>query len=119
MDCDMSGTGACADESLLVMQKLRFIGPVLTLCLLLALVLLSASAVQAASFISAFYDPQTDELVVTLSYRGSNPDHEFTLVWGDCRTANGTREISASILDSQWNDRALELFTKAVRFGLS
>jgi hypothetical protein len=34
----------------------------------------------AASFISAFYDARTDKLVVTLSYRGINPGHEFTLL---------------------------------------
>lgn len=72
----------------------------------------------AANFISAFYDARTDELVVTLSYRGTNPDHEFTLHWGDCKAAHGSQEIAARILDSQWNDRAVEPFTKTVRFGL-
>lgn len=74
---------------------------------------------QAANFISAFYDPRGDELVVTLSYRGTNPDHEFTVTWGDCRSANGTNEIAGRVLDGQWNDRALEPFTKTVRFDLS
>jgi len=72
----------------------------------------------AANFVSASYDAQTDELVVTLSYRGTNPDHEFTLQWGECRTFQGGQEIAARVLDSQWNDRALEPFAKTVRFGL-
>ena len=87
-------------------------------CLALAAVL-SAPVCEAANFVSASYDPRTDELVVTLSYRGTNPDHEFTVEWGDCRSANGSNEIAGRIHDSQWNDRALEPFTKTVRFDLA
>lgn len=72
----------------------------------------------AANFVSASYDARTDELVVTLSYRGTNPDHEFALQWAECRTFQGGQEIAARVLDSQWNDRALQPFTKTVRFGL-
>jgi hypothetical protein len=82
-------------------------------------VVLGLSECQAANFLSAFYDARTDELVVTLSYRGTNPDHEFTVAWGDCHGEDGMNEIAGRIIDSQWNDRALESFTKAVRFDLA
>lgn len=80
---------------------------------------LAGPLVQAANFVSAAYDARNDELVVTLTYRGTNPNHEFTLEWGECQAANGSNEIAGRIHDSQWNDRALEPFTKEVRFELT
>ena len=93
------------------------------LMLLAAIALLQALATDdawATNFVNAFYDARTDELVLTLAYRGTNPDHQFTLEWDECKTADtpGTYEISARVLDDQWKDRALESFTKTVRFGL-
>jgi hypothetical protein len=81
---------------------------------------LTASAAHAANFLAARYDPGTDELVVEFAYRGTNPDHQFTLQWDECRAADaeGSYEIAGRVFDSQWNDRALEPFTKTVRFDL-
>jgi hypothetical protein len=67
------------------------------------------------------YDPEKDELVVSLEYRGTNPDHNFRLQWGECRRTPGgdSNEISARVLDDQWDDRARADFTRTVRFSLA
>jgi hypothetical protein len=86
----------------------------------MAAVCLSASAGDAATFSSAYYDPHTNELVVTLIYGGSNPDHQFSLQWGQCQPLGDTaHQIVVEVLDSQWNDAAKQDFTKTVRFGLA
>lgn len=99
------------------MRGLLVINSALALFLLAAG--LSAPVCHAANFVSAAYDASKDELVVELSYRGTNPDHEFSLEWGECRARNGGNEIAARIHDSQWNDRAREPFVKVVRFDLA
>jgi hypothetical protein len=77
-------------------------------------------AAGAADFLDARYDQSKDDLVVTLAYRGTNPDHAFSIEWGACErgVAAGSYEISARVLDSQWNDLARRSFTKTVRFDL-
>jgi hypothetical protein len=86
--------------------------------LLLALCF-AVSPCLATNFVTASYDARADELVVTLAYEGTNPDHEFTLEWDECRQApNGTAEIAARVIDSQWRDRAQTPYTKTVRFDL-
>jgi hypothetical protein len=79
------------------------------------------SAAFAAAFLDAIYDASADELLVTLTYRGTNPDHNLHLEWGECqeRPPGGAHEIAARVLDDQWNDRAREEFTKPVRFSLA
>lgn len=75
---------------------------------------------RAASFLSASYDGRTDEIIVRLAYRGTNPDHEFTLEWGECQTTSeGSYEIAARMHDSQWDDRARQPFERSVRFSLA
>jgi hypothetical protein len=84
--------------------------------------LLASSALQADSFSSAYYDSKRDELVVTMIYRGTNPDHEFSIQWGDCQTLGdgGTKhQIAAEVVDSQWNDTEQQTYTKTVRFALA
>ena len=83
---------------------------------------LAAAAVHAASFSAAHYDSKTNELVVTLTYGGSNPDHQFSIQWGQCQPLgdDGTQhQIAAEVLDSQWNDDEHQTFTKTVRFSLA
>lgn len=89
--------------------------------LLTALVTLQVgAAAAAANFLDARYDQNEDDLVVTLAYRGTNPNHTFTIEWGACNQDGvaGSHEISARVLDSQWNDLARQSFTKTVRFDL-
>jgi len=87
-----------------------------------ALSLLAATAAYAAALSSVAYDPKTDELIVTMSYQGTNPDHQFSVQWGDCQTVGdggNTHQIVGVVTDSQWNDDALREFTKTVRFSLA
>jgi len=75
---------------------------------------------RADNFANAYYDSRKDQVVVTMFYRGTNPDHTFSLKWGRCKeSADGSeREIVAEVLDSQWQDAATEDFKKTTRFGL-
>jgi hypothetical protein len=87
-----------------------------------ALSVLAAPALRADTFSSAYYDPNTNELVVTMVYRGTNPDHQFSVQWGDCTTLGddgNNHQIVAEVLDRQWNDSAQQTFTKTLRFSLA
>ena len=79
------------------------------------------SAAQADNFVSAYYEARSDQLVVTMSYRGTNPDHTFSLKWGRCKdtTEGDGRQIIAEVLDSQWQDAEQGDFKKTTRFNLS
>ena len=99
----------------------RFCGWGLPILALLALGLYSAAPCAVAdAFAGTRYDRATDSLVVTLLYRGTNPNHRFTLTWGMCNMpGNGAvNEISAEVLDSQWQDAALHDYSKTVHFDL-
>jgi hypothetical protein len=89
------------------------------LCGLAAAVLTTAA--RADSFASAHYDAGKDQLIVTMIYRGTNPDHTFSLKWGQCKeSADGSgREIVAEVLDSQWQDVETQDFKKTTRFSLN
>ena len=78
--------------------------------------------VHADHFAGAHYDAQADEIVVTMRYFGTNPNHEFTVKWGKCRwLASNPRvpQLSGVLADSQWNDAARDPYTKTVRIGLA
>jgi hypothetical protein len=78
------------------------------------------TAVRADNFANVYYDARKDQIVVTMVYRGTNPDHTFSLKWGQCKeSADGSsREIVAEVLDSQWQDVATQNFKKTTRFSL-
>jgi hypothetical protein len=75
----------------------------------------------ADTFSRVYYDARTDELVVSMKYSGTSPNHSFTLQWGQCQDVNGSklRELDAEVLDSQWQDEALRPYKKTVRFSLA
>ena len=75
----------------------------------------------ADTFSRVYYDARTDELVVSMKYSGTNPNHTFTLQWGQCQDVNGSkvRELDAEVLDSQWQDETLRPFRKTTRFSLA
>ena len=76
----------------------------------------------ADHFAGAHYDAQADVLVVSVHYLGTNPDHEFTVKWGKCRSLASNPEVpqlSGVLADSQWNDAARAPYTKTVRIGLA
>jgi hypothetical protein len=81
--------------------------------------LCAAGTASAENFGSVSYDAKSDQLVVTMLYRGTNADHEFSLQWGECKMLpDGTTEIVADVLDSQARDAAREDFRKTVRLSL-
>jgi hypothetical protein len=84
--------------------------------------LFAATRVRADAFSSVHYDPVHDQLVVTMIYRGTNPNHGFSLHWGACRALNDRsvgHQIAADVLDDQWDDDAQTSFSKTVRFSLA
>jgi hypothetical protein len=85
------------------------------------LLLPAVSALQAATFASVQYDSGRNELVVTLNYGGSNPNHQFSAQWGACRKlgSQGNHQIVADLLDDQWNDAAQQTFTTTVHVSLA
>jgi hypothetical protein len=80
-----------------------------------------AHSAHADNFSRVTYDGRKDELVVTMRYRGTNPDHLFSLQWGQCKGTGGSQlhEIVAEVLDSQWQDAERADFKKTTRFGLT
>jgi len=80
------------------------------------------AAVRADTFANVHYDARTDELVATMIYRGTNSNHTFTLQWDTCPVpidSGKPYEVAAAVLDSQWNDAAVQTFRKTVRFSLA
>jgi hypothetical protein len=74
----------------------------------------------AADIRKAYYDPTHDELVVEIAYRGTVPDHDFVLRWGECqRGEDASQGIAARIVDLQGNDEARESFRTQARFSLA
>jgi hypothetical protein len=107
-------------------EKLRSCGRSIVRCtlsaLLLGLVLLALlPTAQADNFYKVYYDAGKDDLVVSITYRGTNPDHTFSLKWGRCKNSQGgvLHEIAGDVLDSQWQDDAQSDFKKTVRFSLA
>ena len=83
---------------------------------------LGSVPVWSDTFSAAHYDPKTDELVVTIVYGGSNPDHQFSTQWGQCESVPGggnMHQTVLDVLDNQWNDVAQQTYTKTVRFSLA
>jgi hypothetical protein len=79
-----------------------------------------ALGARADNFGRVRYDRQTDRLVVTMLYRGSNPNHRFSMKWGPCQAnqSGGLAGATADVLDDQYDDTAQQDFTKTVRFSL-
>jgi len=42
---------------------------------------------RADNFGKVRYDRQTDRMIVTMIYRGTNPNHNFSLKWGECQAS--------------------------------
>ncbi len=80
----------------------------------------SSEIAWATRFANVYYDPATDQLVVTMMYSGTNPNHTFSLKWGRCKAANdgGMAQISANVIDSQWQDAEQNDYQKTTRFNL-
>jgi hypothetical protein len=87
--------------------------------LLFILGLLSLSA-HADNFGRVRYDRQSDRLVVTMVYRGTNPNHNFALKWGECQTnqSGSLPGVTVEVLDDQVGDVAQQDYKKTVHFSL-
>ncbi|HJT62065.1 MAG TPA: hypothetical protein VJ797_10335 [Burkholderiales bacterium] len=81
---------------------------------LLTLALLACGSAHAADIALAAYDRERDELVVDVVYRGTNPNHDFTLQWDKC--VGG--QASARLIDTQGRDLAREEYRVRERFSL-
>ena len=81
---------------------------------------LIALAARADNFANIRYSRQMDRLVVTMIYRGTNPNHNFSLKWGPCQAnaSGGLPSATAEVLDDQYEDAAERDFSKTVRFSL-
>jgi hypothetical protein len=85
---------------------------------------LPAAAVMAATFGPVHYDPNRDQLIVTMSYDGTNSSHHFSIKWGTCRKGEqldrpAHQTISVNILDDDHNDSAKGPYTETIRLPLA
>jgi hypothetical protein len=78
-------------------------------------------AARADTFSRVYFDAATDEIVVTMRYRGTNPNHAFSLRWGQCKAPQGSGppEVVAEVLDSQAQDAERRDYKTTTRFGLA
>ena len=84
-----------------------------------------SAAVMADSIGSVRYDPKGDQLIVTMIYEGTNPDHHFSMQWDPCRKLvdqSGpapAHQIGVLIVDDQGNDAAQKSYTKTIKVPLA
>ncbi len=78
-------------------------------------------AVYADNFARVYYDKKTDQLVVTMTYSGTNPNHKFSLAWGQCVSdqSGNLPEVAVEVLDDQWQDESRSDFKNTTRFSLA
>jgi hypothetical protein len=81
---------------------------------------LTPRAAHADNFQKVSYDASTDELVITVTYRGTNADHQFSVKWGPCVDGDdGRHKIVGELLDQQFQDAARKNFRKTIRVGIA
>ncbi len=86
---------------------------------LIAVLLVAGLPAKAADIVGAKYDAADDTIVVNIAYRGTQPDHEFTVEWGPCNEAGGPPAgVTARLIDRQGRDIAREEFRVTGRLGL-
>ena len=75
----------------------------------------------ADNFAKVRYDKQADRLVVTMIYRGTTPNHNFSLKWGDCQPnqSGGRPGVTVEVLDDQFDDLAQQEYRTVKRFSLA
>lgn len=79
----------------------------------------------ADAFGSAHYDPKNDQLIVTMLYDGTTPNHHFSIQWGPCRKVftqlhePPRKVIEVDIVDDQGNDAATRSYSEIVRVPLA
>jgi hypothetical protein len=96
-------------------------------CLLIAVAVAMATAnaaVMAANFGAVRYDPTVDQLIVTMIYDGTKPNHRFSVHWGDCRKGQqidrpAHQTIAVDILDDDHADAAMKHYTETLKVPLA
>jgi hypothetical protein len=99
------------------LQNYKFVRA--TLLVALALGLAPARWARADNFSRVVYDAAADQLVVTMRYRGTNPNHTFTLQWGSCQQGATMPEVAVEVLDSQALDSEANNYKVTTRFDLT
>jgi hypothetical protein len=95
-----------------------------TLIACLVAVATASAAAVAGDFGPVHYDLKTDQLIVTVRYDGTNPNHHFSIRRGRCRELIDQlhepphKVIEMDILDDQGNDAAVRSFTRIVKIPL-
>jgi hypothetical protein len=76
---------------------------------------------RADNFGKVYYDKKNNQLVVTMLYRGTNPNHKFSLKWGECQAdqSGNLPGVTVEVLDDQFDDEEQQDFTKTQRFSLA
>jgi len=88
------------------------------------LILLMVGAVgygtaDAANVVGLSYDAQLDRLVIQIAYRGTHPDHVFSVRWEECRRLDEERsQILGLVVDSDPKDPAREEFSRRLEVDL-
>ncbi|MGH8228091.1 MAG: hypothetical protein ACREU3_09350 [Steroidobacteraceae bacterium] len=86
---------------------------------------IATAVVMAEDFGAVHYDPKGDQLIVTVMYDGTNPNHHFSIQWGRCHKIHdqlhgpARKIIDVDILDDQGNDAAMKSYTEIVRVPLA
>jgi hypothetical protein len=93
-------------------------------CLLIAIAAAMATAsagVMAATFGPVVYDPNGDQLIVTMIYDGTKSNHHFSMYWDTCRRDDQPvrQTIGMNILDDDYSDAATTTYTETIRVPLA
>ena len=86
---------------------------------------MAAATVSADTVGPVHYDPKRDQLIVTMFYDGTNPNHHFSIRWGSCQKlrdqlhGRSHQIIYVSIIDDQGNDAAMKSYRKVIRVPLA
>ena len=99
-------------------RRLLVFSALAPLCFMLAMF----RPVSAANFGTFHYDRGKDQLVVTMLYGGTNPNHKFTLKWGACELDDSGRRlplVNADVLDDQFNDVEKQQYAIVASFSLA
>ena len=96
------------------------LGGVMLAWVLLAPFLATPSQALAQTILDAYYSRTQDELVVEIAYQGTNPNHEFSIVWEGCQQAGEGRNVAVGrLIDNQGNDVAKTDYRVRRRFQLA
>jgi hypothetical protein len=79
-----------------------------------------APTAHADNFGEIYYDGKNDQLVVTMLFRGTNPNHKFSLKWGECQAdqSGNLPGVTVEVLDDRFDDEEQQDFKKTMRFSL-